>query len=509
MAQAQLALADGKYPDACAGFRLVTALDTTDVGGLYGAGECQSRDSAVVPDPRSPSGFSFRGSMERAIRAYVKIVEDRTSPAPAFVYRRLSQVLYPEGFRYRPGKSIAGPRRLFGAYPALQSDTLAFVPYPMERLAAGGPDIVARGKPDAIEHNRALLRRLYLSWLRGAPNSVDARIAMATLLETTEQIKSEDPSGISALNQIQQAIALSTDSTQRLKLARSRARLLVKSAEWSSVAAFADSLFRAVAHPATDTSAALVGIAALTGRIRTTADILRTRAYSGDFQFSLPDGTPLELKPAVQEDVQAMFAFAALGACTDSLRGLPNRMDRVLASYVATARRRAIRDAVLGNVLQLAVPCVGAAAMKGIEPGGDQIIAMEQALARSDYPGVRTLFARIQAGRSADRPGDVAIEYTYIESWLLAQSGDTATAIAHLDPSLNALPTLGRYLLDRPSQSAGLVRAMGLRAELGAATGDRVAAKRWGTAVATLWAHADPELQPYVTRMRALAVSSQ
>jgi hypothetical protein len=99
------------------------------------------------------------------------------------------------------------------------------------------------------------------------------------------------------------------------------------------------------------------------------------------------------------------------------------------------------------------------------------------------------------------------MHYTYMESWMLCAIGDTSAAIAHLDQPLAALPTLGIYLLEFPSHSAGLVRAMGLRAELAAAAGDRATAARWGRAVATLWAHADPELQPYVRKMCALSGS--
>jgi len=301
---------------------------------------------------------------------------------------------------------------------------------------------------------------------------------------------------------------MATDSTQRLMLARTQVRLLAKTADWRAAAAFADSLFAAMPHPVSDTMAAMVGVAALTGHIALTAEIIRAHPTSSIFQFTAADGTTIELKPAMQQDILTMYAYASLGACTDSLRNLPRRLDMALRSRVAETKRRATRDALLGNTLAFAVPCLGPRFLSGIDDGGDNVIAMEQALARGDATAVRARFAQGQAGRTADRPGDIAIEYTYIESWLLAQIGDTAAAIAHLDGSLNALPTLGRYLLDRPSQAAGLVRAMGLRAELAAATGDRASARRWGSAVATVWARADPELQPYVKKMRDLAAAA-
>jgi hypothetical protein len=83
--------------------------------------------------------------------------------------------------------------------------------------------------------------------------------------------------------------------------------------------------------------------------------------------------------------------------------------------------------------------------------------------------------------------------------------GDTAAATHLLDLSLNALPTLGTYLLDQLPQTATLVRGMALRAELAAKAGDSATAKRWARDVMTLWSGADPELQPVVSRMQAIA----
>jgi hypothetical protein len=100
--------------------------------------------------------------------------------------------------------------------------------------------------------------------------------------------------------------------------------------------------------------------------------------------------------------------------------------------------------------------------------------------------------------------GDVAIDGTYAEANVLLQLRDTAAAIAALDLSLHGLPTLGTYLLEQPEQIGCAIRAMALRAELAARSGDRPTAARWARAVATLWANADPPLQPLRRRMDAL-----
>jgi hypothetical protein len=62
---------------------------------------------------------------------------------------------------------------------------------------------------------------------------------------------------------------------------------------------------------------------------------------------------------------------------------------------------------------------------------------------------------------------------------------------------------------DDPTEAAGLVRAMALRAELAARAGDRSTARQWAEPVTILWLDADPELRPVVDRMRALAAGKQ
>jgi len=504
LAAAQVALAEARYPDACTAYRGVAATDTTGVIGWYGLGECKSRDSLVVRDAASPSGWRFRSSMNAAIRAYMHIVDDRTPPQPAFVYWRLSQLLFTSGVQLWPGHSD-GPNRVeFGAFEALDGDTLVLVPYPLNdsRAAIGPPSAAARAR--AIEHNHDVLRRLYRAWAADAPPTVDAHATLARLLESLEELGGADPSPVSALGQIRRARSLSVDPAERLVLARTELRLLVKTGEWGRVAALADSLFAANPDPESDTTGALAGAAALTGRIRTLATILRTRRTAASYALTAPNGMPIEVPPALEQDANEMFAWALSGACVDSLRGYRARIERQLASYIPDPdRRAAARGALLRGPLSLAVPCVGASALAGVDPGGNRMVMLEQALAARDVPTFRAVYGALAAARALHRPGDTAMDYTYMESWMLSALGDTAAAVAHLDQSLDALPTLGVYLLDYPSQSAGLARAMGLRAELAAAAGDRATAARWGSAVATLWGNADTELQPYVRRLRA------
>ncbi|MFL5560595.1 MAG: protein kinase domain-containing protein [Gemmatimonadaceae bacterium] len=502
LAAGQLALAEGRYPDACTAYRRVVATDSTGVIGWYGLGECQSRDSLVVHDAASPSGWSFRGSMEQAVRAYMHVVDERAIAPPTFVFSRLSQLLYTSGIQLRPGHS-SGPERVeFGAFPSLARDTLGFVPYRLDDPRMSVDRRASEARARALDRNRALLRRLYRSWAATAPATVEAHTALAGLLETLDEIGSEEPNELSALWQLHRARTLSSEPAERRRLAKDEIRLLVKAGNWTGAASLVDSVLADAGDPAADTTGVLAGPAALTGRIRTLAAILRAPGGVTRSGLTLPNGTPLDASPALEQEAANAFAWAMMGACGDTVVGYRARIDRQIASYVPDPKRRdAVRGALLRRPLALAAPCVGTEALVQIDPAGDKMVMLEQAIARHDTPAFRAIFDGLVAARTLNRPGDTALDYTFVESWLFTSIGDTAAAARHLDASLDALPTLGAFLLDYPSHSAAFVRAMGLRAEIAAASGDRATAARWARPVTVLWAHGDPEVQPYVRRM--------
>ncbi|HEX2778362.1 MAG TPA: protein kinase [Gemmatimonadaceae bacterium] len=504
LAVAQLALADGRFPDACDLYRRYIPLDSTGIIGWFGLGECQSRDSAVVRDPSSRTRYRFRSSLESAVRAYSHAIAEGSAVRPAFLYSRLSDNLFTAGNRYRSGVAIDGSGARFAAYPSLDHDTVAFVPQPRDPFMRGQRDPAVVGKALAIEFNRARVRRLYEDWADDAPSSVDAHVALATLLEATEELSGANGEELSALREIRRARSLAADPAQQRMLERTQARLLVKSGRWRDAALLVDSMFARAPQPVTDT--AYLGPAALTGRIRAAAELLRLHGGSPTYQLATPAGEAPATPAPLQQDAAMSFAYAIVGACVESLRDFPARVESRLGSYVAdSAQQVAVRDALLRRPLSIAAPCMGTRPLLRISDGGDRVVAMEQALARGDTAAVRATYRIVMSNRQHDRPGDVAIDYTYLESWLLAAIGDTAAAVSHLDLTLNALPTLGPHILSMPSQSGALVRAMGLRAELAAARGDSTTAARWAEPVMLLWANADPELRPYVARMRALA----
>ena len=502
LAEAQLHMGEGRYPSACAAYRRVVQHDSTDFRGWLGLGDCQSRDSVVVPAADSRSRYRFRSSHHSAALAYLRARVHMPQPHPAFLYERLTKVLFTEAYRLRFGRLDTGSVAGFGAFPALVRDSIAFVPYPMPMITAARPEVSPVTQVDALDRNRSLLRSLYLQWVTDAPSSIDAHTSLATLLEMTEELEPAEGRR-SALGEIATARSLNAPSSRLRALGRTQVRLLVKAGRWGEAKVLVDSLFAASRGIDADEAGRLAGAAALTGRLGRTGRLLAHSA--AELPVPLPGVQP-DLPAAVRRDVLGILPRVALGVCDPRVDEFPRELERRLESYYPDpTRARLVRDDVLRRLFIFAAPCGRRPSLDDVDPAGDHWLRMLHALTRADSRAVLWEFAGLQRARHGMRPGEAAVEGTFIEAWLLSEAGDTAAAIAHLDHTLRALPTLGSRLLDSPMQSAGLVRAMALRAELAARRGDRTTAGQWASAVETLWRDADAPLQPVVQRMRAIS----
>jgi eukaryotic-like serine/threonine-protein kinase len=508
LAQALRRLADGQFSEACRGYRELVARDSADFVAWFGLGECQRRDRLVVPDPASPSRWRFRSSYRAAADAYRRALELVPSVHRAFTgiaSQRLMRLFFTESNVFRAGYAVGADTLRFGAFPSLDHDTLAFVPYPITRVFDGTPEANPPSKQTAVERNRAMLRDIMRTWLDAFPGSSDAHEAMALVLETTGELDIRPSPKQSALTAVRRARALSPDPEQASRLAVTEVRLLVKLEQFERARDLADSvLAAALPEPEPLQARHFAGLAALTGRVYRTVQLLRLSA-AVDTPTTW-DGQELPHAPlAVKAVALELLGYAALGGPVDSLRVLKARVDQSVSSWAGPAERDRLRLAVLHVPVALAFAQLGLTDVHRQNAVGDYLIERQWALAHGDTAAVRAGFARIAALRSTMRPGDVAVEGTHNEALLLLQIGDTGAATQLLDLSLGALPSLGTYLLEQTPQAGAVVRAMALRAELAARAGDQATARRWARAVATLWSGADAPLEPVLRRMRTLA----
>ena len=511
LAKALSLLADGRFPQACAAYQQLVTLDPADFIAWFGLGECRRRDKLVEPDATSPSKWRFRASYRGAATAYRRALELLPSAHRAFTgiaIQRLAELFFAETHLYRAGFAPAPDTLRFGAFPSLERDTLAFIPWPIVDFynARGGSRPATMEA--AVAHNRDELRKTILTWIDAFPASADAHEALGLVLETIGEIDPGSSTQRSALAAVQRARALTRDPDQALRVAAAETRVLFKLERFADAVALADSVLAATpAEPGPLAARRLAGLAVLTGRVYDAARLL---------WLSAPIVTPItwdgrEVPDApipVRQAGLALLAYASLGAPPESLRALKARVDQRVRSWAGPVSRERLRQAVLHVPMSLAFESIGLSDVHRADAGGDYVLEIQWAIAHGDTAAVRAELARQAGLRTRSRAGDVAMDGTYGEARVLLQLGDTAAAVALLDLSLQALPTLGTYLLDQPEQVGCAVRAMALRAELAARVGDNATAARWARAVTTLWAKADPPLEPLLHRMRALAGSA-
>jgi serine/threonine protein kinase/tetratricopeptide (TPR) repeat protein len=507
VAEGMLALAEARFPQACEKFKQLLERDSLDFAAWFGLGDCQARDPLVERDSSSPSGWRFRGSYHSAIKAYGRALEIVPSVHMAFrgqAFSRLPQLLYTETNQIRQGYAVVPDTIKFGAYPSISRDTLEFVPRPIADVVAAEPGAIPPTVSAAVSQNREVMRSIAMTWVRAFPTRSEAHETLALVLETLGELSSGRSKEFSAVGEVHRARALADDPADALRLANMETRLLVKSDQMAAARRLADSVLRANPDPSMDDARQLRGLAALTGHVHAAARLQRKAAP--EYTFLATDWEEINVPLALTDAALGLFAYASFGTPLDSLVELERRVEQLIPSYVEPRRRQLTRQALLDMPAVLAFPERGLRPVHRPKAGGNYRLEMQWTLTKGDTARLRDQFTKLQEARRGIRPGDVAFDGTYHEAWLLLAIGDTTEATHLLDLSLDALPTMGTYLLDQLPRVATLVRGMALRAELAKQAGDSATAKRWAQDVVLLWSGADVELQPTVKRMQELVV---
>jgi tRNA A-37 threonylcarbamoyl transferase component Bud32/tetratricopeptide (TPR) repeat protein len=486
MAQGVFALSRKQFSAACGSYDRLLAMDSLDVVAWFGRGECLAKDPTVVRDARSPSGWRFLTSRHAGFRAFLRGLELDPSAHASLSAARRSRLFYTAPNRVRVG--YATPRDRFAAAPFFDAtgDSIGFVPYPFAALSRGDPRTLPTTLDVAVRKQRELVLSLAQLWARREPSSPAANEALGRALEITGQLGGPSGSGESAVKAFRAARRLSTDRTERLRRAVDEVRVLIKQGDFMSARTLVDSVFL-LATPSDLGNVDLAGLAALTNQPALTSRLIQLAAVSGN---GSPDQNASLLSAEVPDDVRRavadLVAHAALGAC-DSIPAQIARVDRAIEAYVEPKGRQRVWNTMVPRALSLAAPCDGGKELLRVAAPEDRLMRMQQAFARHDSGRLRAMFDTLLRGRGADRPGDVAIDYTYQEAWLLLAMGDTGTAVARLDHALTALSTLGDDVIDYVPQAAALGRAFKLRADVASKKKEADVAKRMERVVATLW----------------------
>lgn len=487
-------LADARYPAACEAYTKLTRVDSSYFLGWYGLGECRTRDSVVVPRATSPSGWAFRSSNYSAARAYIRALKADPGAHAIFSTAKLERMLPTASTKTRRGYAIADARLVFAAFPTLDGDTIAFVPYPLAVFATlpRGSDAEA-----ALRNDAETLIGFAVDWAKRFPLSAPAQEALAGALETHGDLIDPDSRSSPVMKAIDSSLALSTDQRDILRLRAHQVRLHFKQGEFRAARLLADSILKSA--PDDPAAADQLGwVAALTGRPELTSKIwlatLSTQIVSG--------GT---VPPAVAQAASKFFGYAALGVCGPNLTAARERLDLALRNYVARDIRQSLEADVATRSASLATPCTNGASALLIRAPTDRLQKAQQALGRNDVRAARALVDAIASARKGLRPGDISPDYIFQEAWLRAALGDTVNAVAELDAELESLPTFSAAAIGDPANAASFGRSMLLVSEIAAKRGERDVANRWAVALDALWGSADPPLRKEAERIKAQA----
>jgi hypothetical protein len=491
------AQASGETQRACALWGQLAQAEVNDFSAWYGAATCEIADNAVVRDARSASGWRYRSSHHHATVAFRRafsllptaLREFRTS-----WFAELEARLLTSPTQLRFGAAVKPDTGVFLAYPSwdVRGDSLTFVPYPMADFSLRRPWTYPASHREAVRQQREVMRQVAATWRAAYPASADAMLAVAISLD-----KLADPSAIDSLTV---ASRLAATEDERLRVGIARVWLLVRYGVPNDLVALrkaralADSLLRRDVRPTAATTEALASVAMLTGRVGLAVTLARGGSELVDRTVSVP------LKRAAT----SLQILAASGAAVDSFARLEGDVSSGIAQSVAHGAQASARERLLGRAATLVFPRYRSPLLAELAGTGDDLALAQNASALGDTSASRGALRRLSDARAALPPEDLKFEALLPEAELLRAIGDNRAALALLEPTLDA-QRAAEPGMRLPIGAAMLVRAIGVRAELEAAVGDRAEADRWSRAFLTLWGDGDALVRPQVRRVRSVS----
>ena len=484
LADALASLADGDYMASCERYRTLIRRDSSDFAAWFGLGECHAADDAVVPDPSSPSGWRFRSGYQTAIHAYREALRlvpsvNRAFQGSAFI--RLQGLFLAESNSHRAGRSEGADTMFFGAFPALDHDTLAFVPWPEEALAAGTAPLPPT-QHEAVAKNRQALIDITSAWVDAFPQNATAWVTHAGALELNGDLSTRRPAGASALGAVATARRLTGEGAGQRPLMFRELRLRLKGAEWARARALAESLLVGPQAESAEASGLLAGAAALLGRVREAAGHAARAAATTTTAGSRSGQIAIPMKQS--EEAARLLVHASFWWPRAAIDSLSRSLGVQVQSYRNEEGRAIAKMQLLDRATGLGWPLMPS-------QGGNYLLEMEQLAAAGERTEVAARLAALDSLRRAVLPGSIAVDAVLAEARLRLIVGDTVGAVRELDAVLEHLPASSIDMLGQVPQAASLVRAMVLRGMLAAADGDAVRARHWLAVVTELWTGAD------------------
>jgi serine/threonine-protein kinase len=475
------ALADGRAFDAAAVFRQLLTTDSLDFVAWYLLAESVRRDTVLVTDRQSPSRWRFRASAQEAIRAYGRALDAAPSVAIAAFYRRTIEILPVRASTSRTGWTAGvGEPRMMVALPALEADTLVYVPYTLEDFAAARPGTVPRTLARAVDHGRAARRVMAEAWRARDGTSADAAYELALAMEALGEIGPSASERVDALRVLTQGLAIDTVAVSRARAGNALVRLRLKRGEFAEARAEADSILKKASLMDPAVAGTLAPIAALVGRDSLARELLE-RSWSDD--SARPGTGRLRLPSPLAETMARHVVAVALGRCTDGLASEDAAISSQFASFFEPALLAEARETLLGETRRIAATCGEAAFADLLGAGGDPLDRLLQAALRFDSASALRARDRVLEVRAGARPSDYSWDAVFCEAWALHRTGMQREAVQLLDEALGGLAVSDGAVTQGVTSAGSLLRSLRLRAVLAQVPGFDWRSRRWRGAV--------------------------
>jgi tRNA A-37 threonylcarbamoyl transferase component Bud32 len=491
--EALLQQARGDVEVGCRMWNRLAEKEGNDFVSWYGSWVCLHNDDIVVRDTRTRSGWAFRSSYYQATRAFRQALLLLPSIHTSFraeAYLPIRGLLMTSSNARRTGRAVPPDTETFRAYPTWEGDSLVFIPYPTSFFQR--PTQPPPAKTLAIRRQREVFREIATGWVAAYPRSADAVEALAVSLALLGDV--------SALDTLKRARTLAVSPEESVRVGGLEVWLRVLFSIPSDVTGcraakgLADSLLFKLPPDQAPDATLLASLAALTGRARLMAALLRRPEAIRKWDVPRP----------LVETALPLTGFAALGGPLDTLQDLERRVSATIETELPAPLRKRQRLLWLARPATLAFPAYEFSSIPRLVGQGDYLLDAQAAFLRGDTVTVKQLFADLGSARRFER-ADVTLDALYPEALLLSLTGDVTGAVEWLEPTLDGLRTAEPELFLDPTRAAALVRAAALRADLADRIGDHEQARRWATVVSILWSDADAFLQPIVRRMNRLS----
>jgi tetratricopeptide (TPR) repeat protein len=489
---ARVALANGEYERACEAVRGIVAKDSSDVEALYGVGECEYHGGRVPGVPIDSVHGRLRGNWNAAIAAFRRVLLIDPSYHPAFehILNALTQERF--GVCARQAIGCSNDPDAWNAFIIRESDSLVV---PLIRSGAGAEVFAAQRRVEQTQSarlNKLAARKIAEEWVSAGPAEARAHLNLATV-----------DLSLGDLDRAAAALRSSfagADEYSRLEGLTDRAYVAILRGNGAEARALIDTLSRAV--PAGSQRVGdVASLNLVVGRMAPINAAVRRAAARENWsperlRYSLEMPRLVLGIPGDSAGANEHRYWSSLTSDTTCPAGLSRCRETALLvslSYGLRLRRDWWPPFVVDPI------------GFRFEPAAAHVARNPKWLAESIQELDSVSRTRVRAGFA-----DQATEVIAADAAL--SSGDTTKALEltrfFVDSVMPAMTTVQAGMAIAVGESlswrwALVPRMMLMRADLAAATGSRDEAREWYAKVLSLWANADPELQPTVARIRA------